>query len=324
MPSLSIIIVNYKSWGILQKNLELLSSYDFENINLQIIVVDNCSNDGRLAEFISLFSKVLFVENEGNWGFAHGCNCGAELATGDILLFLNPDTLAPKASLEKMLFEYISDSKIGILSCKQSDKPSAFRKITPSIFSLFGPQRSLYVLLFPNKFKENNCLTCTGDAISPDWISGSVVMISRAWFDRVGGWNTDYWMYFEDVEFSIKVKQAGGELRMLCGVNIVHEHGGASRINVETAALTKSEVIISHHVYIQNNFSALQKIPSHVLLVINTLFFKSILGILGCFLFFIPKASLQVLLFRNILKYYWSALRHQTWLSFRSFKFDKR
>ena len=324
MHSLSIIIVNYKSWVILQKNLELLSYSDFDNIILQVIVVDNCSNDGKLAEFISLFPNVLFVENEGNWGFAHGCNFGAKLATGDILLFLNPDTLAPRTSLERMFYEYISNPEVGILSCKQSDKPSAYRKITPSIFSLFGPQRSLYVLLFPNKFKENNCLTCNCNAISPDWISGSVVMISRDWFERVGGWNTDYWMYFEDVELSIKVKEAGGQLRMLCDVNIVHEHGGASRINVETSALTKSEVIISHHVYIENNFSAFQKIPSHILLVINTLVFKSILGILGSFLFFIPKARVQALLFRNILKYYWSAYRNQTWLSFRSFTFAKR
>jgi GT2 family glycosyltransferase len=125
-------------------------------------------------------------------------------------------------------------------------------------------------------------------------------------------------------EFSIKVKKAGGELRMLCDVNIVHEHGGASRINVETAALTKSEVIISHHIYIQNNFSKIQKTPSHILLVMNTLFFKFFLGILGCFLFFVPKARLQTLLFRNILKYYGSAISNKTWLSFRSFKFAKR
>ena len=324
MHSLSIIIVNYKSWGILQKNLELLSSYDFEKIKLQIIVVDNCSNDGKLPEFISLFPKVLFVENDWNWGFAHGCNFGVKLATGDILLFLNPDTLAPRASLEKMLFEYISNPNNGILSCKQSNKPSAFRKIIPSIFSLFGPQRSLYLLLFPNKFRKNNCITCNCDAISPDWISGSVVMISKDWFDRVGGWNNDYWMYFEDVELSIKVKQGGGELSMLCNTSIVHEHGGASRINVETSALTKSEVIISHHVYIHNNFSKIQRIPSHILLIINTLIFKSLLGILGCFLFFIPKARIQTLIFRNIMKYYWSALNHQTWLSVRSFKFAKR
>ena len=278
MPLLSVIIVNYKSWGILGKNLDLLSSYDFESFNLEIIVVDNCSNDGKLQEFVSKFPVIQFIENESNWGFAQGCNLGAKHAKGEVLLFLNPDTLAPKESLEKMFWTYKMDSEIGILSCKQSEKASSYQKITPSIFTLFGPQRSLYKLIFPQKFKETNCQTCNGESVSPDWISGSVVMISRAWFDRVGGWNTDYWMYSEDVELSKKVKDSGGLLRLLCNVNIVHEHGGASRINVETSALTKTEVIISQHVYIQNNFSYIQKIPSHILLIMNTLVFKGVLG----------------------------------------------
>lgn len=322
MPSLSVIIVNYKSWGILQKNLELLTSYDFENIKLQIIVVDNCSNDGKLTEFISLFPKVFFVENEGNWGFAHGCNLGAKHANGEILLFLNPDTLAPKESLEKMFFAYKENPQTGIMSCKQSEKASSYQKISPSIFTLFGLQRSLYKLMFPQKFKESNCQSCNCEAVSPDWISGSVVMISRVWFDRIDGWNTDYWMYSEDVELSKKVKDLGGLLLLLCKVNIVHEHGGASRINAETSALTKSEVIISQHVYIQNNFSNIQKIPSHILLIINTLVFKSVLGTLGAFLFFIPKAKVQFFILKNCLKYYFSVIINRTWISPKSEKFN--
>lgn len=324
MPSLSVIIVNYKSWGILGKNLDLLSSYDFDSFNLEIIVVDNCSNDGKLQEFVSRFPTVQFIENESNWGFAHGCDLGAKHAKGEVLLFLNPDTLAPKESLEKMFLAYNSDKRIGILSCKQSEKPSSYQKITPSIFTLFGPQRSLYKLIFPQKFKETNCHTCNGESVSPDWISGSVVMISRAWFDRVGGWNTDYWMYSEDVELSKKVKDSGGLLQLLCNVNIVHEHGGASRINVETSALTKTEVIISQHVYIQNNFSYIQKIPSHILLIMNTIVFKGIFGILGLFLFFLPKAKVQTLILRNCFIYYFSVLKNFTWLSPRSFNFHKR
>lgn len=324
MPLLSVIIVNYKSWGILGENLDLLSSYDFESFNLEIIVVDNCSNDGKLQEFVSRFPTVQFIENEGNWGFAHGCNLGAKHAKGAVLLFLNPDTLAPKESLEKMFLAYNSDPKIGILSCKQSEKASSYQKILPSIFTLFGPQRSLYKLLNSSKFKKMNCQICTANLVFPDWISGSVVMISREWFDSVGGWNTDYWMYSEDVELSKKVKDAGGLLALLCNVNIVHEHGGASRINVETSALTKTEVIISQHVYIQNNFSEIQKVPSHILLLINTLFFKGILGAFGLVMFFLPKAKVQTLILKNCLTYYFSAIKNQTWLSPKSYNFRER
>ncbi len=324
MPSLSVVIVNYKSWGILAKNLDLLTSYDFEKIDFEIIVVDNCSNDGGLQAFVVKYTSVQFVENEDNWGFAHGCNLGAKHSKGEMLLFLNPDTLAPQESLERMFWEYKANPEIGILTCKQSEKASSYQKIAPSIYTLFGPQRSLYKLLNSSKFKETNCQTCNCNIVFPDWISGSVVMISREWFDRVGGWNTDYWMYSEDVELSKKVKDAGGLLALLCNVNIVHEHGGASRINIETSALTKTEVIISQHVYIQNNFSEIQKVLSHILLIINTLFFKGILGAFGLVMFFLPKAKVQTLILKNCLKYYFSALKNQTWLSSKSYNFRVR
>lgn len=324
MPTLSIIIVNYKSWVILQKNLEPLVSYTFQGFNLEIIVVDNCSNDNKIDAFRKRFDSVNIIENSGNWGFAHGCNLGAQHASGEILLFLNPDTLAPKQSIEKMFWKYKSDEKNGILTCKQSEKPSSYQNILPSIFTLFGPQRSLYKWLNSEKFEALNCNSCQGEMISSDWISGSVVMISREWFEKVGGWNTDYWMYSEDVELSKKVKDAGGLLKLMCDINIVHEHGGASRINVKTSALTKTEVIISEHVYIQNNFSKNQKLPSHILLIINTLVFKTVLALVGLLLFFLPKGRVQVLILRNCITYYFSALMNRTWLSSRSFNFVQK
>ncbi|MCP9757528.1 glycosyltransferase family 2 protein [Lacihabitans sp. CCS-44] len=324
MDILSVVIVNYKSWSILRKNLDLLASYHFENIELEVVVVDNFSDDKVLSVFKLDYPRFKIIENSGNWGFAHGCNLGVKHTHGNILLFLNPDTLAPQESLERMFWEYKANPEIGILTCKQSEKASSYQKISPSIFTLFGPQRSLYKLLNSSKFKESNCQTCNAKVVFPDWISGSVVMISRAWFDRVGGWNTDYWMYSEDVELSKKVKDAGGLLALLCNVNIVHEHGGASRINLETSALTKTEVIISQHVYIQNNFSEIQKVPSHILLVINTLFFKVILGAFGLVLFFLPKAKVQTLILKNCLRYYFLALKNQTWLSPKSYNFRER
>jgi GT2 family glycosyltransferase len=321
MPSLSIIIVNYRSWDILRKNLNALVSYHFQSFAQEIVVVDNCSDDGRFQDFVTLFPTVRFILNEGNWGFAHGCNLGAAIAKGDILLFLNPDTIAPKESIERMYLIYKDDAEMGILSCKQSEKPYSYQKILPSVFTLFGPQRSIYKLVFSQKFKRMNCQTCQTSYISPDWISGSVVMISRGWFEKAGGWNTDYWMYSEDVELSKRVKDLGGKLRLLCDVNIAHEHGGASRINVKTTALTKTEVIISQHVYIHNNFDGLEKALAHFLLVTNTLIFKGILGLLGILLWFIPKARVQFWILKNCLTYYRSAILNRTWLSPRSVKF---
>jgi GT2 family glycosyltransferase len=315
---LSIIIVNYKSWEVLRQNLKALVSFQFPDFELEIIVVDNYSNDGKLPGFLAKFPKVKFMENSGNNGFAHGCNFGAEKSTGDLLLFLNPDTLATAESISAMEKAYQTDSEAGIVSCIQSEKPSSYQKILPSFWTLFGIQRSIYKMIFSKKISETNCKTCDCQAVNPEWISGSVVMISRENFERSGKWNTDYWMYSEDVELSLRVRQLGQKLIMLCDFPIKHEHGGASRRNIRTAALTKTEVIISQHVYINNNFKGVEKILSHTVMVLNNLIFKSLLPFLGLILFFLPKGRLQILLAKNLYGYYLNALFHGTWMSPRA------
>jgi GT2 family glycosyltransferase len=321
MPSLSVIIVNYKSWAILRKNLTALVSCIFSDFEFEVIVVDNCSNDGHLEQFIIEFPNVKFIENIGNWGFAHGCNLGAKYAQGELFLFLNPDTLGSKTAIKAMVSHYLEDESIGIVSCRQSSKASSYQKIRPNIYTLFGFQRSIYKLIFKNKFKESTCKNCNHKFVSPDWISGSVVLISKALFERVGGWNTAYWMYSEDVELSIKVAALSSKLQLLSDLFISHEHGGSSRLNPVTTALTKTEVIISQHTYIQNNFSIIQKVPAHVLLICNTLIFKGILGLVGLLLFFVPKAKTQTLIFVNCLKYYFLAMKNRTWISPRSIQY---
>lgn len=315
---LSIIIVNYKSWEVLGQNLKALVSFQFPDFEMEIIVVDNHSNDGKLPGFLAEFPKVKFIENSGNNGFAHGCNFGAENASGDLLLFLNPDTLATAESISAMVKAYQTDSEAGIVSCIQSEKPSSYQKILPSFWTLFGLQRSIYKLIFSKKFSKNNCKTCTCEAVNPEWISGSVVMISRENFEKAGKWNTDFWMYSEDVELSLRVRQLGKKLIMLCDFPIKHEHGGASRRNIKTAALTKTEVIISQHVYIRNNFKGVEKILSHTVLVLNNLIFKSLLALIGFVLFFLPKGRLQIMLAKNIFGYYLNAIFRGTWISPRS------
>ena len=122
---------------------------------------------------------------------------------------------------------------------------SLFKTIFGIVRAINGKQ------LRKNIIRKNNILF-------PDWVSGAVVLISINWFDKIQGWNEDYWMYFEDVDLSKKVADLGGEIALLENVEIIHNHGGSSRINIKTAAITKTEVLISKHVYINNHFKGFQ------------------------------------------------------------------
>tara|TARA_R110001599_G_scaffold84265_9_gene227115 strand:+ start:11616 stop:13379 length:1764 start_codon:yes stop_codon:yes gene_type:complete len=311
---ISIIIVNYKSWKHLKNCLDSLTYFKQEKFTFEVIVVDNNSNDGKLKEFLKKYTQFKFVENTGNNGFANGCNFGAIKSVGKNMLFLNPDTIANENEIYKMLINLNSNENYGIVSCNQLNNNGSFEdvdRVFPGAFTLFGITRAIY-RLFTKETKQDD------EKIFPDWVSGSVVCISRKWFQKINGWNEDYWMYFEDVDLCKKVKDANGEVVLLKNVNIIHNHGGASRINIKTSKITKSEVLISKHVYIRNHFKGLTRFLLLCLLVFMSSISKILLAVIGICFFFIPKLKLNLYLFIELIKYYSHSLKKGTWLSKRS------
>jgi len=310
----SIIIVNYKSWKHLKDCLDALTHVNQENFTYEVVVVDNKSDDGKLNEFSKKYTQFRFIENSGNNGFANGCNVGAQHSVGAYLLFLNPDTIASESAIDTMLDCLKEHSDIGIVSCNQLNTNGSFEdsdRIFPNTFTLFGLIRAVY-RKFKKATKENDTV------LFPNWVSGSVVFISRQWFKKVNGWNEDYWMYFEDVDLSKKVRDLGGEVALLKDVNIIHNHGGASRINIKTSTITKTEVLISKHVYINNHFKGGKRFFLLVLVVLNNVIAKTVLAVIGICFFFIPKLKLGVYLFYELISYYFQSLRKGSWLSKRS------
>jgi GT2 family glycosyltransferase len=310
----SIIIVNYKSWKHLKNCLDALTLFKQEKFSFEVVIVDNKSNDGKLEAFSKKYAQFSFIENSGNNGFANGCNTGAMNSNGSHLLFLNPDTLATENAVEEMLQCLKENSNYGIVSCNQLNNNGSFEnfdRIFPNTFTLFGLSRAIY-RMFRNKIKEED------NIIFPNWVSGSVVFMSRVWFQKVKGWNEDYWMYYEDVDISKKVRNLGGDVALLKNVNIIHNHGGASRINIKTASITKTEVVISKHVYLSTHFKGFKKFVLLSMVILNTSFSKTLLAIIGILFFFIPKLKLNIYLFAEMFSYYHQSLRKGSWLSSRS------
>ena len=312
---ISIVIVNYKSWEHLKNCLNSLNflsnSFDFE-----IIVVDNNSNDGKLETFQKEFSEVNFVLNTGNNGFANGCNIGSQHTNGEFLLFLNPDTIANEDAIFQMWNFAKKHPTVGIVSCLQKKINGSYEKsirIFPDLFTLFGLTRTIYKVF--NKKRLQDKFQVEGGILYPDWVSGSVVFISKEWLDQISGWNEDYWMYYEDIDLCKRIQIANGKVALLKSVEIIHNHGGSSRMNTKTASLTKNEVQISKHVYIHNHFKDIQKPIALLVLVIHNLILKLVLGIFGLLLFFIPKMRLNVYLLVKMMRYYLGSLRRRSWLS---------
>lgn len=321
---ISIIIVNYRGWQALEKCLKSIETI-VPKSSFEIIIVDNFSNDGQFPTFKEKYPTFKFVENSCNNGFSNGCNFGASLANGNYLLFLNPDTKLTLGALETLLQTAISHPEIGILSCLQINENNIFynqNNLFPLLGRFFGISRAISRKL--NKINLQKRFNTQEELFYPDWVTGAVIFISRDWFNKINGWNEDYWLYFEDIDICKKTATAGGKIAVTRKATIFHQHGGASRLNIKTKALTKTEVIISKHAYISNQFSSGTKLYLHSLVILGILLETISFSILSLFLFFIPKLQVYRHILKNLIAYYFNAIQKGTWISPRAMNYLKQ
>jgi len=318
MADLSIVIVCYKGWDRLIKCLESLDSFTGNSFKTEVVVVDNKSEDDTFNQIAKRFSKFRFIQNTINGGFANGCNLGAKNAEGEYLLFLNPDTVAAESEVEKLLNTAIQNPSYSIVSCRQVNekgKESFALGQFPRLSNLTGFMRTIFGRWKAEggRQKEN--------VEFPEWISGSVVLIKRDLFQKINGFDEDFWMYYEDVDLCRRVRNIPGEVAQCRDIVIEHNHGGSSRINLKTASLTKTEVHISRHVYISKHKTGLNKILIQTFLVVNNLISAGLIAIIGLIFIFIPKIFARTLIFFRLVRYYAGALFRLSWISPRSVNF---
>ena len=315
---LSIIIVNYKCWDVLARCIDSFNKYK-PHTNYEIIIVDNDSQDGKFNSFQQQFHEIKLIANKGNYGFSSACNLGADNAKGDFLLFLNPDvTLTSSPAIDEMFNFAKANTNVGITSCR-TIYPNGKREREVAFLSpwlTIGWLRALYKFALSrkiaNKFPENKNIWY------PEWVAGSVILIQKDFFKKIGKWSEDkFWMYSEDPDICLKSNKNGKKIALLRNVEIKHQHGGSSRRNTKTTAITKSEVVTSSHVFIHEHSSSINRVTLHLVIMVNTLT-SWLLRTLITLPFFWKdffKANLFTLL--AIIKYYLSVLIRWNWKSKR-------
>jgi GT2 family glycosyltransferase len=313
--------VSYRGWDRLNKCLETLNSYQGKDFKAEVIIVDNKSEDETILKIEKKFPKFRFINNHINGGFANGCNLGAKNAVGEYVLFLNPDTVADEAEVNKLLNMARQNPQFGIVSCRQVNEKGKECKAYgtfPSLFNLTGFQRAI---LNP---RQSAIVNPQSEIICPDWVSGSVILMRLETFSKVSGFDEDFWMYFEDVDLCRRIRNTGFEIAFCTNITIEHNHGGSSRINLNTASITKTEVHISRHVYLQKHKKGFEKILIQIFLVVNNIISGGVMAIIGLLLFFIPKVFSRTLIFYKLTSYYLGSLLRLSFLSRRSVNFQKK
>ena len=264
---LSIVIVNYRGWERLNICLEKI-----KNISSQIIVVDNNSNDKKIHFYRNKFKKVTWIVNEFNSGFSNGCNIGAQIVKNKWILFLNPDTIIEEKTL-KTLIQYCDlNSKFHLITIKQLDENNKNTHpygIFPNFINIIPIFRTFERIFF--KKNQRYKIISNSEVAYPDWISGSFILIRNKHFKELNGWDENFWMYCEDVDFSLRASKIGLNRVILNNWKCIHIHGGSSRIDIKTKVITKTEVIISTQKYINKHFNNKTKMITTIYYLIYNL-----------------------------------------------------
>lgn len=224
---ISIIIVNYNAKEFI-KNCLLSIIKTTKLINHEIIVVDNHSSDNSAELIRKEFPNVKLIQNKNNVGFAKANNRGIEIARGDFILLLNPDTVVFNGTIRKMIDYAQKFPNADIISCRVLNPAriiqwdSCGRFLNPLTFFL---KESGLEKLFPNNhfFGRRLMHYWPRDSSRPiDWVSGVCMLINRKIIEDIGMLDVRFFSYMEDMDFCYRARQKNWRVYFLGDVEILH------------------------------------------------------------------------------------------------------
>lgn len=238
MPELSIIIVGYGAPEWLDRCLASLSGPGRPGRSHEVVLIDNGSPRPLRPDLRSELAGVTFVELAHNAGFASACNHAASLARGRVLVFLNPDTEVLPDALDALVAFLDDDPGRGLVGGRtltptgDPDPRSAWG--TPSLWSEVCFATGLSSVFRDSRLFDRESLGWWArDTVSEvGVVTGCLLAVDRLVFASLGGFDTGYFMYGEDVDLSRRARRAGYRPSITPDARIVHAGGASS----ETAA----------------------------------------------------------------------------------------
>lgn len=226
---LSIITINFKKPLLTIACIaSVYATYQtfFEKNEFELLIVDNFSQDDSVAVLEKEIKKqkyrnVSVLAHKENNGFGGGNNFGVQHAQGEYLLFLNNDTIVGKG-IDTMLSFLSEHPEIGIVGGPLQNPHDGQQSSAGKFYSVW---RVILLLLGLQRF---------GLDASPiklakvDWVKGALLMMRKAFFEKLGGFDEKIFMYTEDMELCFRATKMGKSVWFYPDVQVVHEDQGSS------------------------------------------------------------------------------------------------
>jgi GT2 family glycosyltransferase len=225
---LSIVIVTYKHKDILSKCLDSLENIE-KSISLEVVVVDNYSNDGTIELIKKDYPNVKIIENRENRGYSKAVNIGLGAITSDFSLIINPDIIITPGAVKIMLDYMNKNPKVGIAGCKLFNEDGSLQFSVRRFLDFrtylyrFTPLRGLMA----GSLLERRYLMQDwdhNDNRPVDWVLGGCMLVRKSMIEEVGLLDENIFMYFDDVDWCYRVWEKGWKVAYIGEAGMIHKH----------------------------------------------------------------------------------------------------
>lgn len=278
MKKVSIITINYNA---LEDTLAFLASIEAcridSNLDFEVIVVDNASEESPRKALIE-YPWAKLVQSKYNLGFAGGNNLGVLDSSGEYLFFVNNDTSLDLTDLEKLISQYEANPEYGLLTpvILNEDTSIQYAGYT-ELNTLTGRNKLIDWIEEDTEIKETS------------YPHGAAMLISRKNLEKVGMMAENYFLYYEELDWGNRIKQAGMKIGVCLSSKIIHkESASVSKISeCKLYFMTRNRIL-----YIRKHFTKAQRlmfssffflvsIPKSLLIFFLKMDFKSVSAFLA-------------------------------------------
>lgn len=245
LSSLAIIVVTYNSATEIGPCLDSLVGHTGP-FPTTITVVDNASSDDTVQVVRDRWPSVQVIESPGNVGFSRANNLGIRATTGDYVLLMNPDTVAPPGAIQTLVRGLAAQPDAAIAGARLlSDR--GFPEL--SWGDPIGPwnelKRKVFSILYYRKVRRivRKVDKLSRMAREVAWVSGACMVIRRPDLEAVGLLDERYFMYTEDVDLCVAMAKRGRAVLYVAGAEVLHHRGKSAARNPETERLYRQSQV---------------------------------------------------------------------------------
>ncbi len=242
-PLVSVIILNCNGKGFLRKCVSSVLNMTYPKNRLEVILVDNASVDGSVDFVKKNFPTVKILALDKNYGFSEGNNRGAKFAAGEYLAFLSNDTYVDKGWISELV-KFVDDKTVACAS-----KVIFMRKGIEHRINSAG----LFWTIFGNAGETGIFEKDRGQYDEPKEVlapHGCAFFIKKSIYQKLGGMDSDHFIYVEDLDLGWKVWNLGYRVMYVPKAIIYHFHSGS---------VTRERLIFNQFLTTKNSFMVMMK-----------------------------------------------------------------